>query len=167
MPACLAHPAVATERICVRCRQPFCDACLAEILGGSYCVWCKNATVQELQMPGARPQAPVDPRPILLAARIYDAALGMLLAVGGALLAARAGADWAAGFPAVVVGIGFALYGVLHVAMTPLLRPGHAWAWGAQIGLVIVDILVCFPVAIPMLIFWMRPEVRARLSGSA
>src|SRR5262245_19649084 len=163
MPVCLVHPGVETEQICVRCRQPFCDACLAEIMGGSYCTWCKSATVQELQLPGTGPQPPVNPGPILVAARVYDLALGMLLAAGGVVLAVRA-EPVPAGVVGVPIGVVVALLGVLHVVMTPLLRPGHGWAWGTQIGILIADMLVCLPVAIPMLIFWMRPEVRERLS---
>jgi len=46
---CRNHPEIETARSCARCRQPYCDACLAEILGSTYCAACKEAAVADLQ----------------------------------------------------------------------------------------------------------------------
>jgi hypothetical protein len=49
MPWCRTHPEIETSRLCTRCAQPFCSACLADILGGSYCAPCKDLVVADLQ----------------------------------------------------------------------------------------------------------------------
>src|SRR5437762_2046552 len=55
---CTQHPGIETERACGRCARPFCDACLAEILGRPYCVECKEMAVREMQRGRERsPQA--------------------------------------------------------------------------------------------------------------
>src|SRR5437763_11262070 len=46
---CTNHPAAETGRACARCARPFCDACLAELLGRPYCAACKEMAVREMQ----------------------------------------------------------------------------------------------------------------------
>jgi hypothetical protein len=55
---CTNHPGIETERACSRCARPFCEACLAELLGRSFCAGCKEITVRQMQSGRERnPQA--------------------------------------------------------------------------------------------------------------
>src|SRR5438105_4533206 len=49
VPACVNHPAVATETRCGRCGRPFCGDCLVEIVGKRLCALCRDWHVRELQ----------------------------------------------------------------------------------------------------------------------
>jgi hypothetical protein len=46
---CRIHLGTEAAHVCTRCGQPYCDACLADILGGFYCAACKEAAVADLQ----------------------------------------------------------------------------------------------------------------------
>ena len=54
MPYCLNHPQIETSRTCVRCTQPFCDACTVEFLGGLYCGPCRDQRLSEMQGPAVQ-----------------------------------------------------------------------------------------------------------------
>src|SRR5436309_3067952 len=64
MACCTHHPAAETGRACARCARPFCDACLAELLGRPYCAACKELAVRELPRGRDRPRSLLpDPAP--------------------------------------------------------------------------------------------------------
>jgi hypothetical protein len=46
---CRNHPTTQTNTLCARCAQPFCGACMVEILGQRYCAPCRDVRLQELQ----------------------------------------------------------------------------------------------------------------------
>lgn len=54
---CANHPGVEATRTCAGCRREFCDGCVVELGGWTYCGSCKNAavaasqTVQEFKLP--------------------------------------------------------------------------------------------------------------------
>jgi hypothetical protein len=55
---CRNHPNIETDTLCARCAQPFCDACLVEILGQRYCAPCRDMQLREMQglLPGQTAQ---------------------------------------------------------------------------------------------------------------
>jgi hypothetical protein len=48
---CTNHPADDAAQPCTRCERPFCDRCLAELLGQRLCVECKAGYLSELVGP--------------------------------------------------------------------------------------------------------------------
>src|SRR5437762_13555352 len=51
MAFCTYHPGVEASGACARCGQPFCDACLVEILGQRFCGPCRDMRLAEMQAP--------------------------------------------------------------------------------------------------------------------
>src|SRR5437762_3438267 len=59
MAFCTYHPGIEASGGCARCGQPFCDACLVEILGQRFCGPCRDVRLAEMQgfgVPGRLPQ---------------------------------------------------------------------------------------------------------------
>lgn len=46
---CTNHPMTEATKTCAGCRRPFCDACVVELGGWTYCGVCKNAAVASSQ----------------------------------------------------------------------------------------------------------------------
>jgi len=59
LPFCSHHPGIEASANCARCGQPFCDACLVEILGQRFCAPCRDVRLAEMQAPLRLQGAPV------------------------------------------------------------------------------------------------------------
>jgi hypothetical protein len=46
---CTNHPTVEATRTCAGCRRPYCDNCVVELGGWTYCGPCKNSAVAASQ----------------------------------------------------------------------------------------------------------------------
>ena len=46
MATCINHPHIEETRPCTKCGRPFCDQCLAELMGQRLCADCKAEAVQ-------------------------------------------------------------------------------------------------------------------------
>jgi hypothetical protein len=56
VPTCVYHPQVEETVPCAGCGRPFCENCLAEIMGQRLCADCKSRMVQGVQEAGHRRQ---------------------------------------------------------------------------------------------------------------
>jgi len=186
---CINHPHAATEETCTRCGRPFCASCLTELLGRRVCGWCRDAALQNRQA-----QA-INPAPVVLWARIFNAlmllgglaltALSLSMMTAPLWLASMGGtgsggtAPGAATSSAIMVVLGaVSVLSSFVIYLPPALGlgPGRGWLWTWQLVALILTIVgsclsgiygsLSFVPALVLIIFWVKPEVRAYCTGT-
>jgi hypothetical protein len=162
---CPNHPETAVEEGCKRCGRPFCEQCLVELQQQRVCADCKTAVLGELQR-----GRPVDPARVVFWARIFDWVLAvpaLFLGIVWLVSSSNPGNGSRELYPL------FALLGLVFPLPPAIaLGPGRRWAYYYQMATLIVGTLLSgcsfallsvglwIPAAI-LLVYWVRPEVRA------
>jgi len=177
---CRNHPQAATAAACAYCRGAYCDQCLVEFRGVLLCEGCK-----EIALAGLRSSVgSVEPTTVVTWARVYDwlMAVGSLAGLGlqiwGLLMMndVLAGSGGGVGFSMRWLGFWSVVPAIVAlVASVPPavgLGPGRRWAyWWQTVMLVPSALLSCmwasclgllfWPGAVILLVFMLKPEVRA------
>lgn len=177
---CRNHPDLPTSRFCGGCRNPFCDHCLVEFRGAHLCAWCKQAALVQMQ----RGASTVDPRAVVMWARIYDFVVSAGAFVMLAWQAVTASQTMSSPFFQ-MMGWWYALSLVAPAATLAMALPpaiglgaGRRWAYAWQTFMLIPSMLLsclwagCFGLllwvpAIVLLVYWVKPEVRDYCEQSA
>jgi hypothetical protein len=179
---CRNHPETPTLTLCSMCGYPFCPQCLVSLQGAVLCAWCKQMTLARLRAPVQT----VDPRAVVAWSRAFD----ILMIVGAAGMAAlqfwiygfaASMADSGSSqvvFPPPGTVASLATIAPPVAALILALPPavglgrGRRWAYLWQmIMLIPAALLSCFwasclglffwPAAVILLIFLLKPEVKA------
>ena len=183
---CANHPHVPTQRACGACGRPFCESCLTELRGRSLCGWCRDLQLSRFQTSPA-----VNPATVVTCARVFDgvvlvAGIGMSVLFGGTFSlpfffpsggTTTQPATGEIGVALGIVGVAAILSLVLFLPPLLMLGPGRPWLWVWQIVATVLAMIggcallsscgmVFLLGGIPLLIFWVRPEVRAYCEGS-
>ena len=177
---CANHAGVPTDRTCDACGRPFCESCLTELRGRTVCGWCRD-----LQLARFQTSHGVNPATVVLCARIFDgvmllAGVGMSVLFGGLFsIPLFSGSSTTSGSAAGELGVMLGIVGVAAVLslvlfLPPLLMlgPGRPWLWVWQMVAAVLAMvgscllissfgMIFIPAAIALLVFWVRPEVRA------
>jgi hypothetical protein len=180
---CANHPMVPTGSICAHCGRPFCENCLTEMMGRRLCGWCRDFHVSRLQT-----QASVDPRTVVIWARVFDWVMlvgglgtGVLIAgffslpfwLGSSTEGTGSAADRIPFIVMLSVTISLALLWVL-IFLPPAwkLGPGRGYLWVWQIIALVAGVLGTCVVGsyfsvftvipgIVLFVYWLKPEVRS------
>lgn len=79
VPFCLVHPEIETGLACQRCGRPFCQACLADLMGGCYCAPCKTEVVRGMQRGPERSSASIVALVLSIVSLFLCGALALIL----------------------------------------------------------------------------------------
>jgi hypothetical protein len=166
---CASHPGTPAVRTCSGCGRPFCDACLVEFLGGQSCGACRDARLAMMQAGSvaavAAPTGPPAVWPWFVAYCVVMALVYLVCLVGGIALW-----HFAPSIPdeeVVVLQVQGVVLGVMGLvlmipyAIAPFL-PKKPWVWTYDIVLICLAMTsaCCIPAAVPLLIFWVKPETK-------
>jgi MFS family permease len=118
--------------------------------------------------PQALPFAPEDARPgVVVWARVYAVAFALMYlacAVGGVFILSLDDEVHGEKGSAVVQGVIMAGLGVVLMALSivALVAPRKKWGWIVNVVLIGLGCssCMCMPAAIPLLIFWLKPETK-------
>ncbi len=187
MHLCVNHPQNPCDAPCAGCGRPFCGGCLTEMSGQRVCGWCRDSRIRNLQS-----NRPTDAAAVVLWARIFDGfcalggggmclMLGVVYLIPMFVIRASPSAASSVTFTG-ILSLVFLALGVVSLAIyTPpavMLRPGRGWTWTWQFVALILSLIggvltitsfgiVLLGCGIPLMIFWLRPEVRAYLDQAS